>query len=247
MGNLHVGTIGWSYSFWKGNFYPSKLASKGFLAYYSTKFNTVEVDSTFYRIPNQQTITNWKEQTPEGFLFSLKFPRIITHIKMLNDCEDETNAFLGKVAMLKEKLGCLLLQFPPAFGIEKFSLLSDFLENLPKEHHYVVEIRNKELLNEGLYSLLKNQNATLAWIDSPIMPQTDIVTSDFLYVRWEGDRRKVKGVLGKIEVNKEANTRLWANKITPFLGKQMEVFGYFGKYYSGYPPSDTNSLLSLLT
>jgi uncharacterized protein YecE (DUF72 family) len=246
MHNLHVGTIGWSYNFWKGNFYPDKTASKDFLAYYSTKFNTVEVDNTFYRIPNQQTITNWKKQTPEGFLFSLKFPQVITHIKMLKDCQDETNAFLGKVALLKEKLGCLLLQFPPAFGNGVLPLLKVFLRDLPREHRYVVEVRNKKLLHEDLFSVLKSQNVTLAWVDSPIMPQISEVTSDFLYVRWEGDRRKIKGTLGKIEADRGENTRLWADKIKPFVSKQVEVFGYFGKYYSGYPPSDVNSLLSLL-
>lgn len=246
MHNLHVGTIGWSYNFWKGNFYPDKTASKDFLAYYSTKFNTVEVDNTFYRIPNQQTITNWKKQTPEGFLFSLKFPQVITHIKTLKDCQDETNAFLSRVALLKEKLGCLLLQFPPAFGNEQLSLLSGFLENLPKEHRYVVEVRNKKLLHEGLFSVLKSQNVTLAWVDSPLMPTLDKLTSDFIYVRWEGDRRKVKGTLGKTEADRGGDLKLWADKIKPFVSKQVEVFGYFGKYYSGYPPSDVTLLLSLL-
>lgn len=112
MQNLHLGTIGWSYSFWRGNFYPNKTASKDFLAYYATKFSTVEVDSTFYRIPNQQAIANWKEQTPDGFSFSLKFPGVITHIKMLKDCQSETGYFLERTKILKEKLGPLLLQFP---------------------------------------------------------------------------------------------------------------------------------------
>jgi uncharacterized protein YecE (DUF72 family) len=241
MQNLHLGTIGWSYSFWKGNFYPNKTASKDFLAYYATKFGTIEVDSTFYRIPNQQTVINWKNQTPEGFLFSLKFPRVITHIKMLKDCQNETSAFLGKVALLKEKLGCLLLQFPSAFGVQEFPLLGDFLESLPKEHRYVVEVRNKELLHGGLFSVLKSQNVALAWVDSPIMPPVSEVTSDFLCARWEGDRSKVKGTLGKIEVDGEGDIRLWADRIKPYLSKQMNVFGYFGKYYSGYPPSDVTS------
>ena len=151
MQNLHVGTIGWSYDFWKGAFYPSKAASKDFLNYYSSKFNTVEVDSTFYRIPNRQTVINWAKQTPDDFLFSLKFPSVITHIKMLKDCESETNAFLEKVALLKQKLGCLLLQFPPAFGAKQFPLLISFLQDLPKEYRYVVEVRNKELLDEEFF------------------------------------------------------------------------------------------------
>jgi uncharacterized protein YecE (DUF72 family) len=240
-----LGTIGWSYNFWKGNFYPNRTASKDFLAYYSTKFNTVEVDNTFYRIPNQQTIINWKKQTPEGFLFSLKFPQVITHIKMLKDCQNETNAFLSRVALLKEKLGCLLLQFPPAFENGVLPLLKVFLRDLPREHRYVVEVRNKKLLNNDFYSLLKEYNVGLAWVDSSQMPQIDEVTSDFIYVRWEGDRRKVKGTLGKIEADREGDLRLWADKIKPFVSKQVEVFGYFGKYYSGYPPSDVTLLLSI--
>jgi uncharacterized protein YecE (DUF72 family) len=244
--NLHVGTIGWSYNFWKGNFYPNKTASKAFLAYYAMQFNTVEVDSTFYRIPNKQTVTNWKEQTSEGFLFSLKFPRVITHVKMLKDCQQETSTFLDRVALLKEKLGCLLLQFSPAFGTRHLALLNGFLENLPKRYRYVVEVRNKKLLNSDLYSILKEYNIALAWADSPLMPQTNEVSSDFIYIRWEGDRKKVKGTLGKIEVNKEKELEAWAGKIKPFLEKKTVVFGYFGKYYSGYPPLDVKRFLEYL-
>ena len=117
---LHVGTMGWSYGFWKGTFYPEKLPSKEFLGYYARQFGTVEVDSTFYRIPRTQTVTDWKTQTPEDFVFSLKFPQVITHIKMLEDCQEETNVFLEHASLLKEKLGVLLLQFPYAFKPESF-------------------------------------------------------------------------------------------------------------------------------
>ena len=246
MSNLHLGTIGWSYSFWRGSFYPDKAASKDFLAYYSSKFSTVEVDSTFYRIPNQQTVVNWREQTPGGFLFSLKFPRVITHVKMLKDCQRETDLFLERTKLLKEKLGPLLLQFPPSFGIERLSSLADFLRKLPKTHRYVIEVRDPVFLNEEFYRLLRECNVALAWVDSPSMPGISEVSSDFLYVRWEGDRTKVKGVLGKIEVDVHENLRLWADKIKPYLSKQMKVFGYFSKYYSGYPPSDINLLSTLL-
>ena len=246
MQNLHLGTIGWSYSFWKGNFYPNKTASKDFLAYYASKFSTVEVDSTFYRIPSQQTIANWREQTPDGFSFSLKFPRVITHVKMLKDCQREVGLFLERTKMLKEKLGPLLLQFPPSFGIERLSSLADFLHKLPKTLRYVVEVRDDGFLNDAFYSLLKESNVALAWVDNPFMPSISEVTSDFLYIRWEGDRAKVQGTLGKIEVDVQENLRLWADKIKPYLNKEMNVFGYFGKYYSGYPPSDINYLSKLL-
>lgn len=238
MQNLHLGTIGWSYNFWRGTFYPNKTAFKDYLAYYATQFNTVEVDSTFYRIPTQQTVTNWKQQTPEGFLFSPKFPQVITHVKMLKDCQPETDVFLDRAKLLWEKLGALLLQFPPNFGIEHLPDLEVFLRNLPKQYRYVVEVRNKGWLNQEFYSLLKANKVALAWAGSPLMAQVGEVTADFLYVRWGGDRKKVKGTLGKIGADREADLRLWAAKIKPFLDRQTTVFGYFGKYYSGYPPSD---------
>ena len=242
-----MGTIGWSYNFWRGNFYPNKTPSKDFLAYYASQFNTVEVDSTFYRIPTPQTVTNWKAQTPNHFQFSLKFPQLITHIKMLKDSQNETNTFLARAQLLEDKLGPLLLQFPPSFGSEHLPDLADFLQKLPKQHRYVVEIRDEAWLGRDFYSLLKANNAAFAWVDSPNMPTISEVTTDFLYVRWEGDRKKVKGTLGKIEADRKADLRLWADKIKPYLDKGTEVYGYFGKYYSGYPPSDINLLSSFLS
>ena len=247
MQNLHLGTIGWSYSFWKGPFYPQKTPSKDFLSFYSTKFDTVEVDNTFYRIPSEQAVTKWKNQTPEGFLFSFKFPSVITHIKMLRECERETILFLQRTALLGSKLGALLLQFPPNFGIDHFSDLAKFLDKLPKDRHYVVEVRDKEWLNNDFYSLLKVNSAALAWVDSPNMPQIGEVTSDFLYVRWEGDRAKVKGTLGRLEVNQTEGLGVWAEKLKPNLARKMQIFGYFGKYYTGYPVADVSTMSTLLS
>ncbi len=243
---LHVGTMGWSYGFWKGSFYPEGLASKDFLAFYAKHFGTVEVDSTFYRIPRRQSVMDWKEQTPEGFLFSLKFPQVITHVKMLKDCEEETSVFLERAELLGEKLGVLLLQFPYNFGTEHVPLLRDFLQTLPKTHRYAMEVRNRKLLNHDFYSVLRDHNAALAWADSPFMPQISELTSDFIYVRWVGDRRRVKGTLGKIEMDRTAQINAWAEKLKPFLEEGAEVFGYFSKYYSGYSPSDAEALLGLI-
>lgn len=247
MRNLHLGTIGWSYNFWKNKFYPSKLASKEYLAYYSTKFDTVEVDNTFYHIPTAQAVTKWENQTPSNFLFSFKFPRIITHIKMLKDCERETSLFLERTELIRGKLGASLLQFSPNFGIDRFSDLANFLRRLPKSRRYVVEVRDRRWLNSDFYSLLRANGVGLAWIDSPSMPQSDVVTSDFLYIRLEGDRSKVKGTLGMIEADRAEGMKMWAEKIKRWLNKSIEVYGYFGKYYSGFPPSDVISLLKLLS
>ena len=246
MRNLHFGTMGWSYDFWKGSFYPEDLQSGGFLAYYSSKFDTVEVDYTFYRIPRAQTVFGWKEQTPIGFVFSLKFPRVITHVKMLKDCEDETRIFLERVGLLGEKLGPLLLQFPFSFRTEHVALLERYLEALPREYRYVVEVRNKKLLEDSFYSILRDRHVALAWVDSVSMPSMTEITSDFAYVRWEGDRKKVNGTLGKTEIDRTDGLKLWTRRLQHFIDKGMKVFGYFSKYYSGFPPSDVQNLQTYL-
>lgn len=244
---LHAGTMGWSYDFWKGNFYPENLLPKNFLSYYAKKFNTVEVNSTFYRIPRRQSVADWKDQTPEGFLFSLKFPQFITHIKMLKDCEEEVEVFLKRANLLQEKLGVLLLQFPYNFGAENILLLHDFLQSLPKTHRYAVEIRNRKLLNDYLYSVLRDDGVALVWVDSPFMPELTEVTSKFIYIRWEGNRKRVNGTLGRKEVDMTAQIKTWTEKIKPFLEKEVEVFGYFSKYYSGHPTSDVKDLLKIIS
>jgi uncharacterized protein YecE (DUF72 family) len=246
MQNLHLGTIGFSYNFWKGKFYPNKTAQKNYLDYYSSQFNSVEIDSSFYRIPTPQTVENWRKQVPEGFLFSLKFPQIITHMKMLKECQYETNVFLERANLLGKKLGPLLLQFPPNFSKEHLSDLEIFLQKLPTNHRYAVEIRNKSWQNQEFYSVLKANNAALAWTDSPLLAQINELTADFLYFRWEGDRKKVNGTLGKIEVDRLEDLKLVAEIIKSFIDRSKMIFGYFGKYYSGYPPSDIVNLKQYL-
>jgi uncharacterized protein YecE (DUF72 family) len=245
--SLYAGTIGWSYSFWKGGFYPEKIASKDFLNFYSSKFKTVEVDNTFYRIPTAKAVLEWKRQTPENFKFSLKFPGLITHVKMLKDCEEQTRVFLERATLLEEKLGVLLLQFPPFFRKQHLPLLADYLPTLPK-HRYAVEVRNKSLLSLELYSLLKEQNVALVWGwgNAPKIPQIEEKTATFLYIRWEGARKTVNGMLGKVEVEKSSETQNWANKLKPHLESGNDIFAYFGKYYSGFPPTDTELLNNLL-
>lgn len=244
---MHIGTMGWSYSFWKGSFYPKDLATKNFLAFYARQFNTVEADSTFYRIPRAQTIEEWKRQVPEGFVFSLKFPRMITHVKLLKDCQEETRVFLQRVSLLGEKLGVLLLQFPPMFRQQHFPLLREYLKTLPETHHYAVEVRNKSLLNDDVYTLLKEHHMALAWVDASKMPLTSELTADFVYVRWEGDRKTVTGSLGKIENDKVPSIQDWAEKLKVLLNEGTEIFGYFSKYYSGFPPADVQQFLKCMS
>jgi len=246
MDRVHVGTMGWSYSFWVGNFYSQGARSDEYLREYSKHFDTVEIDNTFYRIPSQTSLEKWNRQTPVGFLFSAKFPQIVTHRKMLKDCESEVELFLERISTLQNKLGPLLLQFPPTFGPEKISLLTDFLSRLPKKYKYAVEVRNKKMLNEKLYSVLRESSVALTLTSILPVPEKEQVTADFAYIRWEGDRRTVNGTFGKVEVDRTNDIYGWANSIVELLKKTTHVFGYFSKYYSGHPPTDVKMLLESL-
>ncbi len=243
---LRLGTMGWSYSFWKPSFYPKDLPAADFLAFYAKHFDTVEADSTFYRIPTAKTVNEWREQTPEGFRFSLKFPQKITHIKMLRDCQEETRVFLERADLLKEKLGVLLLQFSPMFRQEHLSLLAEYLRILPTGHRYAVEVRNESLLTSELISLLQQQNAALAWVDAIKMPLIEEKTAPFVYIRWEGDRKAVTGTMGKPESDRSEGIREWSQKLKALVDEGVEVFGYFSKFYSGFPPADVTQLLGLM-
>ena len=164
---------------------------------------------------------------------------------MLKDCQPQTDAFLNRVAFLKEKLGPLLLQFPPTFTAKHFKDLADYLKKLPKQNRYVVEVRNKSWLTTEFFNLLRENRVVLAWAETPLMAEITEVTGDFLYMRWEGDRQAVVGTLGKVETDKTGDYAHWAEKIKPYLAK-TEVFGYFAKYYSGFPPHDITNMNLLL-
>ncbi len=240
---IHIGTMGWSYDFWKGNFYPKD--AENLLTEYAKNFDTVEIDNTFYRIPSMDTVKNWKEEVPEDFIFTAKFPRKITHIKMLEDCKEDLEVFIDHMSLMGNKLGPLLIQLPPSFKPEKFEILKDFLAALPKRR-FALEVRSKKWLDEKLYNLLRDNGVALALIDHPWMPPMGTITADFTYIRWEGDRNKIKGILGKVERDRSKEIKEWGVKLKGFLEDSVEVFGYFSKFYSGYPPGDVRMLLDAL-
>jgi len=245
MSRVRIGTMGWSYEFWRGNFYPQDMKIGEALREYSKRFNAVEIDSSFYRIPSQKTVKNWREETPEDFVLTAKFPRKVTHIKMLRDCEDEVEVFIRNISLLGEKLGPLLLQFPSSFKPDNFKLLKDFLDALPKGRRYTVEVRNKNWFNDEFYSLLRDNGVALALLEHPWLPKIDVVTSDFVYVRWEGDPRKVSGTTGKVERERTADVEKWVPRIK-MMSADHDVFGFFSKYFSGHPPTDAKLMVDLL-
>lgn len=183
----YVGTSGWSYYSFKGIFYPEDLKPKDWLKFYSQYFKTVEINVTFYRTPRAQTFKKWYNETPEDFTFSVKAPRVITHIKRLREVEESLKIFLKSLAPLGEKARVLLFQLPPSLKYER-SLVENFLEILPKDYRCAIEIRNKSFHNAEFTELLQKKGVSLCFSDcgSRYPSWYEVKTADFLYLRLHG-------------------------------------------------------------
>lgn len=175
---IFLGTSSFTATGWKGSFYPPGLNSRDYLSYYASRFQTVEIDSTFYGTPSTSTVTNWKDRTPPDFIFAVKIPQVITHEKALVDCESEFDEFIETISLLGEKLGPMLFQFPKfdkwvLNSLDEFvSRLDSFLKRIANPAlRFAVEIRNKNWLNAKLTSSLSEHNVALALTDTSFMPR----------------------------------------------------------------------------
>lgn len=242
---LYIGTSGWAYEFWVGNFYPEGTQKARFLEEYARRFNSVEVDSTYYAIPPASMVRRWRERVPEGFKFAAKFPREITEENMFRDVKGMVDAFLKNISLLGEKLGPLLIQLPYSFDPESYFVLKDFLSTLPCGFRYAVEAKNSKWLGDQFYSLLRDHKMALVLVDHPWAPKVDVLTADFSYIRWEGDKSKIRGTTGGVEVDRSGEAGAWANRIRKIL-EVADVYGYFTKYYSGHSPTDALRMLQML-
>lgn len=180
-----IGTSGWHYDDWKVKFYPDKLPKAKWLEYYCTKFNTVEINATFYRFFKDETFHNWAQQTPEDFKFVLKAPQLITHRKYLKNCEDTIKEFSRSANLLEDKLGLILLQLAPKTIYDPEVLKKALLEfKDPKK--VVVEFRSEKWLNEDIFIMLKELGVVFCSIDTPALHVNEIVTSETAYFRMHG-------------------------------------------------------------
>jgi uncharacterized protein YecE (DUF72 family) len=180
-----VGTSGYSYKEWKGTFYPSDLPAAKMLPFYAQHFGSVEINNTFYRMPEAKTIEKWSSEVPDGFRFVLKAPQRITHQKKLAGAEDDVRYFLEVASVLGPKLGPLLFQLPPYFRKET-QKLSDFLSLIPHGWRVALEVRNDTWLDDETYALLRKHDVPLCLSDTDEVADPDslmIRTASWGYLR----------------------------------------------------------------
>jgi uncharacterized protein YecE (DUF72 family) len=263
MAEIRIGTSAFMAEGWEGSFYPRGMKPAEYLSYYATQFDTVEVDSTFYRTPALSTVKGWYAKTPPGFIFAVKVPQVITHEKVLVDCEEDVSYFLKTMEALGEKLGPVLFQFgyfnKSQFksGAEFLARLKAFLKQLPKGFQYAVEIRNKNWLDahpanptgkqkSQFAETLRERGVALALIDQSWMPRPwemkekfDLITANFAYVRWLGNRKGIEEqtkTWDKTIVDRRGDLKNWVESFREFVRRNLKIFAYANNHYAGHGP-----------
>jgi uncharacterized protein YecE (DUF72 family) len=182
MQKILVGTSGFSYTEWKGIFYPEDLSSKNYLSYYAQHFKTTEINNTFYKLPSRKLTEGWYAMVPENFEFTLKLTQKITHIKRLKNVEGEMIAFLEGADGLMEKMGPILVQLPPNFKKDT-GVLENFLESYAKRGKLACEFRHLSWYSDDVYDLLKKYRCAFGVVEAEDSEAVKEVTAPFIYMR----------------------------------------------------------------
>lgn len=225
---LRVGTSGWHYKDWQGLFYPHKMTSDHYLAYYARTFDTVELNSVFYRLPSRETVKEWWRTTPSDFLFAYKGSRFITHLKKLEDCREPLRQMFQRARALKNKLAVVLWQLPPFFK-KDLTRLDTFIRQLPKAPRHVFEFREPSWYDSEIFNLLERHAIGLCLHDMKGKEPPWVVTSKLVYIRFHGpSEQKYHGLY------RSADLQPWVRRIQTCLQEKRDVFVYFNNDYEGH-------------
>ncbi len=225
--NYYIGTSGWHYDHWRRRFYPAELPKKDWLGYYARHFNAVEINASFYRLPQESTLTTWTQAVPPGFLFSLKASRLITHIKRLKDSQEPLQTFTGRAKSLLNHLGPLLYQLPPGLRRDDPTLES-FLALLDKKLQHVIEFRHPSWVNGAVFDLLLKYRVGFCIFDMPGFTTPNIVTAGFAYIRFHGHDSLYSSSYT------EAELAGWADKLRKLSPRPETIYIFFNNDAAGY-------------
>src|SRR5271155_4846013 len=254
-----LGTCAFTANGWSGAFYPKGLKSSEYLSFYAERFDTVEIDSTFYGCPQPKTVSNWHDRTPSGFIFSVKVPQAITHEKVLVDCSEEFETFVKTMDLLGDKLGPIVFQFPhfDKYHVKDAHAFTDrllpFLKTLPSDHHFAVAIRNRKWLDAEFADLLRSFNVALVLQDIHTMPGPaempfDPITADFSYVRLLGNRKQIEmttTVWEKIVEDKSEKISSWVSYCQVVQRRGIKQYVYANNHYEGFGPGTVEKFREL--
>jgi uncharacterized protein YecE (DUF72 family) len=249
-----IGTQGWNYAAWVGPLYPPGTRASEFLSTYARMFRAVEVDSTFYAVPDVRTVRAWAERTPADFTFAPKMPKEITHERRLRNAETLVDDFLGRARALGSKLGPVLLQMGPDFAPDELPALAQFLPQLPRDLRFAVEVRQNRWMQPDarprLLDLLSRHGIALALSDGKWIARATMIdlieqpTADFLYVRWMGPDREITDY-SRLQFDRSAEIAAWADALRD-AANTRDVFGFFNNHFAGHSPANARALQRLL-
>jgi len=235
---IFIGTSGWNYNHWRGIFYPDELSTKEWFHYYRKKFDTVEINNTFYNLPDSNVFKNWKKQAPADFIYAVKVNRYITHMKKLKNPESALKKFFSRVKYLEGNLGPILFQLPPYWKCNA-ERLKNFLKKLPKDKIHVFEFRDDSWHTKEIFKILDSHNASFCIHDMPYVKCPQIAIGKVAYLRFHGAQRVYQGGY-PIRALKR-----WADWIST-QSKKRDVYIYFNNDAEGHAVKDAAKLKKLL-
>lgn len=237
---IHIGTSGWHYDHWVGPFYPPKTRPEDFLEHYARHFGTVELNNTFYRLPTQHAVVEWRDGSPRGFVFAAKGSRFITHMKKLKDPGTSIRKYFELIELLGDKLGPIVFQLPPRWHLN-LDRLAGFLKALPKQWQYAFEFRDESWLDFRTFELLAEHKAALCLYDYAGRQAPLEVTADFVYIRLHGPGAAYQGSYSDDAL---AN---WARRMRSWGADGIAVYCYFDNDEQGYAPTNALTLTRLVS
>jgi uncharacterized protein YecE (DUF72 family) len=235
MSRLSFGTMGFSYSDWAGVFYPSGTKPGDYLSHYARHFDTVELDTTFHATPPVDRVRRWADVTPDTFRFCVKTPRDVTHTGAPDRRIGDMLHFLEVMREFGPKLAVVLVQLPPAFGVDQFEFLERFLTALPNDIRFAVEFRNSSWGQQRTLDLLREHRCALVAAEYLTRPRQIHVTTDFLYIRWIGEHERFSE-FNREQIDVAASLGWWKAEIERVTSAERidDVWGIFSNDYSGY-------------
>jgi uncharacterized protein YecE (DUF72 family) len=235
---IYIGTSGWHYPHWRGPFYPEKLPPAKMLDFYAKHFDTVELNNTFYRLAPETAVEQWRTQTPSGFVFAAKGSRFLTHMKKLKDPEAGIAKFFDRVDGLGRKLGPVLFQLPPRWGLDT-GRLETFLKALPRGHRYAFELRDTSWHVPEVYRILRRYRAAFCIFDIAGFHSGFEITADFTYVRLHGPGGAYQGSYSGEKLQE------WANRIREWQKELRAVYIFFDNDQAAYAVQNALALKKL--